>query len=151
MKPAQQRDRVGFLCATFGIGIRRACDTIKLNRSTHYRKSTAGPLNALLRERIKEIAAARVRYGYRRISVLLRREGFAVNDKRVHRIYALEGLSLRTKLPHRRRAATPRSQRFIPQTINDVWSIDFMHDRLADNRAYRLLTIVDIFPGSAWP
>lgn len=145
MKPAQQRERVGYLTQTYGIAIRRACDVIRLNRATYYCKSLAGPLNAILRERIKEIAAARVRYGYRRISVLLRREGFKINDKRVYRLYALEGVSLRAKLPHRRRAATPRSQRIVPEVINHVWSMDFMHDRLADNRAYRLLTIVDIY------
>jgi putative transposase len=87
VKPAQQRDRVGFLTRTFEIGVRRACEVIRLNRATYYCKSKAGPLNAALRERIKAIAAARVRYGYRRIGVLLRREGFAVNDKRVYRLY----------------------------------------------------------------
>ncbi len=70
MKPAQQRERVGFLYARFQVGARRACHPINLNRSTYYCKSKAGPLNALLREQIKEIAAARVRYGYRRIGVL---------------------------------------------------------------------------------
>lgn len=138
MKPTQQRDRVGFLTERFGVPVRRACALIKLNRSTYYRKSTAGPLNAILRERIKELAAHRVRYGYRRIAVVLKREGHKINDKRVYRLYALEGLSLRAKMPHRRRAATPRSQRLIPQSINEVWAMDFMHDRLADNRAYRL-------------
>lgn len=131
--------------STFGIGVRRACQVIKFNRATYYCKSKAGPLNSVLREKIKEIAAARVRYGYRRIGVLLRREGFKISDKRVYRLYALEGLSLRTKLPHRRRAAMPRSQRHVPETINEIWSMDFMHDRLADNRPYRLLTIVDIY------
>jgi putative transposase len=145
VRPAQQRDRVGFLTRTFGVGVRRACDVIRFNRATYYCKSKSGPLNGVLRQRIKAIAAARVRYGYRRISVLLRREGFAINDKRIYRLYALEGLSLRAKLPHRRRAATPRSQRFVPETINEVWSMDFMHDRLADNRPYRLLTVVDIY------
>jgi putative transposase len=145
VKPAQQRERVGYLTRTFGVAIRRACEVIKLNRATYYCKSKAGPLNTLLRERIKAIAVARVRYGYRRIGVLLRREGFAVNDKRVYRLYAAEGLSLRAKLPHRRRAAIPRSQRFVPEAVNEVWSMDFMHDRLADNRPYRLLTIVDIY------
>ena len=145
MKPAQQRERVGFLRNTFGVGVRRACEVIKFNRATYYCKPQSSRLNAALRERIKAIAAARVRYGYRRISVLLRREGFKVNDKRVYRLYALEGLSLRAKMPHRKRAAIPRSQRFVPTGINEVWSMDFMHDRLADNRAYRLLTIVDIY------
>ena len=145
MKPAQQRGRVGYLVSTFGVGVRRACTLLNFNRATYYCKSKAGPLNALLRERIKEIAAARVRYGYRRISVLLRREGFAINDKRVYRLYALEGLTLRTKMPHRRRAATPRSQRFVPQAVDELWSMDFMHDRLADNRPYRILSMVDVY------
>ena len=145
MKPATQRERVGFLMRTFGVGVRRACALVRFNRATYYCKSKAGPLNGVLRERIKDIATARVRYGYRRIGVLLRREGFKINDKRVYRLYALEGLSLRAKLPHRQRAATPRSQRFIPTAVNQVWSMDFMHDRLADNRPYRLLTMVDIY------
>ena len=145
MKPAHQRERVGFLIATFGIGIRRACDVIRFNRATYYCKSKAGPLNGMLRAKIKEIAASRVRYGYRRIGVLLRREGFRINDKRVYRLYALEGLSLRSKLPHRRRAALTRSQRHVAENVNEVWSMDFMHDRLADSRPYRLLTIVDIY------
>ena len=145
MRPAQQRERVGFLRATFGIAICRACDLISLNRSTYYVKSTAHPFNAMLRERIKEIASARVRYGYRRIGVLLRRDGLHVNDKRVFRLYRLEGLSLRAKMPHRRRAAVARSARVVAEKRNQIWSMDFMHDRLADGRAYRLLTIVDIF------
>lgn len=145
MKPTQQRVRVGFLVSTFGMGIRRACSLLKFNRATYYCKSKARPLNGILRERIKEIAASRVRYGYRRISVLLRREGFPVNDKRVYRLYALEGLSLRAKMPHRKRAAVPRSHRVIPQTIDEVWCMDFMHDRLADRRPYRLLSMVDIY------
>jgi len=145
VKPAQQRGRVGFLVSTFGVSVRRACEVITFNRASYYVKSKAAPLNAALRERIKAIAAARVRYGYRRIGVLLRREGFAVNDKRIYRLYRLEGLSLRAKMPYRRRAATPRAQRFVAQAVNEIWSMDFMHDRLADNRPYRLLTIVDVF------
>ena len=94
---------------------------------------------------MKEIAATRVRYGYRRIGVLLRREGHAINDKRVYRLYALQGLSRRSKAPRRRRAANPRSFRWVPTAPNEIWSMDFMHDRLADQRSYRLLNIVDIF------
>lgn len=145
MKPAQQRERVGFLTATFGVAISRACDLVRFNRSTYYVKSKARPFNAMLRGRIKDIASARVRYGYRRIGVLLRREGLKVNDKRVFRLYRLEGLSLRAKLPHRRRATVARSARVVAEKRNQIWSMDFMHDRLADGRAYRLLTIVDIY------
>ena len=132
------------MIATFGVGVRRACNVIRFNRATYYVKSKAGPLNAMLRGRIKAIAGARVRSRYRRIDVLLRREGFRVSDKRVYRLYAL-GLSLRAKLPRRRRAAVARSQCYTPENVNEVWSLDFMHDRLADTRPYRLLTIVDIY------
>jgi len=118
---------------------------IRFNRATYYCKSEAGPLNGMLRAKINETAASRVRYGYRRIGVLLRRYGFKINDKRVYRLYGLEGLSLRAKLPHRRRAALARSQRHVAENVNEVWSMGFMHDRLADSRPYRLLTIVDIY------
>lgn len=86
-----------------------------------------------------------MRYGYPRIHVLLRREGFAVNRKRVYRLYALQGLNLRAKMPHRRRAAVARQLRHIPTRPNEVWAMDFMHDRLADHSKIRLLTIVDLF------
>ena len=97
--------------------------------------------------RIKELSAARVRYGQRRIHVLLRREGWAVNHKRVARLYRREGLSLRAKAPKRRRSCTARSVRLAPTQPNHVWSMDFMHDRLMDDsrRPFRLLTVVDIF------
>ena len=106
------------------------------------------PFNEILRLRIKELAAARVRYGHRRITVLLRREGWNVNHKRVLRLYRLEGLSLRAKAPkRRRRSCMQRRVRIAATAPNHVWSMDFMHDRLVDERRrpFRLLTIVDIF------
>jgi putative transposase len=101
----------------------------------------------VLRERIKEIAAVRVRYGYRRIHVFLEREGWHVNPKRVARLYRLEGLSLRAKAPKRRRRSAAQRVRLAPAGPNQVWSMDFMHDRLMGDqrRPFRLLTIVDIF------
>ena len=100
-----------------------------------------------MRARIKELAAARVRYGYRRIWVLLQREGWQVNPKRVARLYRLEGLSLRAKAPKRRRSCAVRRIRLAATAPNQVWSMDFMHDRLMGEkrRPFRLLTIVDIF------
>ena len=145
MKPAQHRDRVGFLKERFGIGACRACILLKLNRATYYYKAKASALNAVLVERIKAIAATRVRYGYPRIHVLLRREGFVVNRKRIYRLYAAQGLNLRAKMPHRRRAAVARNLRHVPSRPNKVWAMDFMHDRLADHSKVRLLTIVDLF------
>ncbi len=118
---------------------------IQFSRASQYYRAKSSPFNAALLERIKSIAAVRVRYGYRRIHVFLRREGFAVNAKRVYRLYALEGLHLRARLPYRRRAAVVRRQRSVPTKANQIWAMDFMHDRLADHRKFRLLTIVDLF------
>ena len=80
----------------FRVGERRACLVIKFNRVTHRRQSTRDE-QAFLRMKIKEIAAVRIRYGYRRIHVLLKREGWQINAKRVYRLYKLEGLNLRSK------------------------------------------------------
>jgi putative transposase len=104
-------------------------------------------VNEVLRGRIKELAQARVRYGYRRIHVLLRREGWKVNPKRIARLYRQEGLSLRAKGPKRRRRSAVQRVRIAATQANHVWSMDFMHDRLMgeDRKAFRLLTIVDIF------
>jgi len=100
---------------------------------------------APLRHRIKEIAATRVRYGYRRIHVLLRREGWLINHKRVCRIYREEGLSMRHRPPKRRRAAMMRRARTIATRANETWSMDFLADELPDGRRIRLLAIVDNF------
>jgi len=109
----------------------------------HYRSVKRD--DAVLRTRIKEIAHTRIRYGYRRITVLLRREGWLVNVKRVHRIYREESLALRARAPKRRRAAIVREARVIPTAPNQSWSMDFMHDVLADGTKIRLLIIVDNF------
>jgi putative transposase len=110
-------------------------------------KAKLAPFNEALRQRIKEIASARVRYGFRRVHVLLQRDGWVVNVKRVRRLYRQEGLSLRARAPKRKRAAQMRQPQYVPLAANEVWCMDFMHDRLggADRRAIRLLTCVDVF------
>jgi putative transposase len=95
--------------------------------------------------RLKELAAVRVRYGYRRLHILLRREGWQVNAKRVYRLYCEENLSLRTKTPRRRVSCRKRVDRPETTRINDCWTMDFMADELFDGRRIRLLTIVDHF------
>ena len=87
----------------------------------------------------------RVRYGFKRIHVLLRREGSIVNLKRVRRIYREEGLAMRLRPPKRRRSAAGREERVLPTRVNEAWSMDFMHDVLTDGRKFRLLTVVDNF------
>jgi putative transposase len=115
-----------------------------VDTSTYHYKSKRRE-QAGLKQRIREIAETRVRFGYRRIHVLLRREGWAVNVKRVHRLYNELGLQLRKKPPKRRVKAKLREDRHIPQGVNEVWAMDFVHDQLATGKKLRVLTVVDAF------
>src|SRR5436309_10943696 len=99
--PSRRRPVVGYLCGGYGVSERRACKVARLARSTRRYGSQKDPQTAL-RFRIREIAQARVRYGYRKIRVLLNREGWKVGKKRVYRLYREEGLTLRQR-PRRRR------------------------------------------------
>ena len=98
----------------------------------------------VLRHRLREMAGTHVRYGYRRLTVLLRREGWHVNAKRIYRLYREEGLIVRTK--QRRKMARRRP---VPTGVavrpNHCWSMDFVSDKLADGRSFRILTVVDQF------
>lgn len=100
---------------------------------------------AFLRKRIRDLASTRVRYGYRRIYILLRREGIEINHKRVYRLYREEGLQMRHKPPRRRVSAKLRDDRSSATAPNECWSMDFVHDELFNGRRLRLLTIVDNF------
>lgn len=99
----------------------------------------------MIRMRMREIAMTRVRYGCRRISILLRREGWRDNHKRIHRLYCLEGLNLRTKRNKRSRAGAHRMERTDLTSINQSWSMDFVSDQLFDGKRFRALTVVDNF------
>ena len=98
-----------------------------------------------LRRRLRELAAVRISYGYRRLHVLLRREGWPINAKRVYRLYVEEGLGLRRKKPKRRRAAVARVVRKKASRPNQRWAMDFMHDEFMDGRRMRVLTVIDVF------
>jgi putative transposase len=142
MKPARQREMVDHARVVWQVSVRRACRALPVERSSyHYRSRRAG--QAPLSKRIKEIAETRVRYGYRRIHVLLRREGWMVNVKRVCRLYREQGLQLRNKTPKRRVKAKLRSDRTTALAANDIWAMDFVHDQLFDGTKIRALTIVD--------
>jgi putative transposase len=142
MKPARARQLVEYLRTSYRISIRRACGALRFDRSTyHYRHRR--PEQASLRKRIRELSEARVRYGYRRIHVLLRREGWSVNHKRTRRLYREEGLQLRRKTPKRKVSAKRREDRVVATAANDCWSMDFLSDQLFDGRKIRVLTIVD--------
>jgi putative transposase len=116
-----------------------------LHRSVWYYKSQKKRDDHALRARMREIAAARVRYGSRRIHTLLRREGWIDNHKRVHRLYKLEGLNLRSKRPRRHKTGAHREDQITASSMHQLWCMDFVADQLFDGRRFRALTIVDIY------
>ena len=127
---------------TFQISCVRACRLAQFSRAAWYRPSRARDQSAL-RSRIRELAHARPRFGYQRIWVLLRREGWAVNRKRVRRLYRLDGLQVRMRVRRRKHMALHRGPAPVPAGPIERWSMDFVHDALADGRPFRILTVVD--------
>lgn len=128
----------------WGVSIRRACRILELDTSTfHYRSRR--PDQAGLKARIREICETRVRYGYRRVQVLLQREGWQVNHKRTYKLYRELGLQLRNKVPKRRVRAKLRDDRRPADRPNDVWAMDFLHDQLATGHKIRVLAVVDTY------
>jgi putative transposase len=114
-----------------------------INRATMNHRSRRDPQTAL-KLRLRELAATRVRFGYRRLTVMLRREGWAVNAKRIYRLYTADGLAVRTKVRKKiaRRTRVPSHSATRP---NEKWSMDFVAARLLDGRWFRVLTVVDQF------
>ncbi|ACG72778.1 Integrase catalytic region [Anaeromyxobacter sp. K] len=127
----------------FRISKLRACKLVRLGRSTYYWRSTAKDQTPL-RTRLRELAEARPRFGYPRLHVMLRREGWKVNIKRVYRLYKLEGLNVRYK-KRKKRASHLRVVPPAPTAANERWSMDFMRDTLDDGRPFRIFTLVDVF------
>jgi len=144
LKPSRRRPVVEHLCGSYGVSERRACRVGRMNRGTYRYRSHQDPRTEL-RMRIREIAQARVRYGYRKILALLNREGWKVGRYLVYRLYKEEGLTLRQRLRRRRRVAVHWRERRKPTGPNQVWSLDFVADQLADGRRFRALTVVDVF------
>ena len=124
--------------------MRKACAVIQLSRVVYLYRSVARDSTTLVM-RLKEITRARVHYGYRRVHVMLRREGFKDNHKRVYRLYRQEGMSLRHKRPRRSKASQQRQPVIAAQRVNQVWSMDFVADNLFDGRKLRMLTVVDCY------
>ena len=144
MRPVRKRKLVDAVCGEWDVSIRRACRVLEVDTSTYHYKSRR-PGQAGLEQRIKEICQTRVRYGYRRVHVLLRREGWCINQKKTRRIYRELGLQLRNKTPKRRVKAKLREDRRIATRPNETWAMDFVHDQLATGRKLRVLTVVDTF------
>jgi putative transposase len=128
---------------TYQVSERRVSRLLPMARASLRYQGHRDPQEAL-RIRLYELAAARVRFGYRRLTVLLRRDGWRVNAKRIYRLYTEEGLTVRTK---RRTKAAGRARVPQPEATapNQRWSMDFMSERVADGRSFRILTVVDQF------
>jgi putative transposase len=134
---------VRFLQERFGVSQRRACGLIGTHRSTiRYRPRIRD--DEALRRKLIELAKERSRFGYRRLHVLLRREGLVVNHKRVLRLYQLAGLALRRQ-KRKRMPSVARGVPGLPTRANECWAVDFVSDTLAWGRRIRCLTVVDCF------
>lgn len=117
--------------ADWKVSARRACGVLRFDPKS-YRYRSRRPGQAPLEKRIKEICQTRVRYGYRRVHVMLRREGWVINEKKTRRVYNEMGMQLRCKTPKRRVKAALRADRTPPSRSNEVWAMDFVHDQTAD-------------------
>lgn len=141
--PAARREAVSFPRKSYSVSERRACRSIGSDRSScRYRGRRREPSELV--DRILALAAAKPRYGYRRLALLLRREGHLANFKRVHRLYRQLGLWVQRR-ERKRAAAEPRRPSFFPTRVNQRWSIEFISGSGSDGRAIRLLTFVDDF------
>ena len=139
--PAAHREAAVYLQSTYEMSQRRACRVISTDR-TSVRYQAIRPDDGTLRERLKALAQERRRFGYRRLHVLLRREGHAVNKKRVQRIYREERLTVRRR-GGRKRAMGTRRPMETPLSANQRWSLDFVSDQMTDGRRLRILTVID--------
>ena len=139
--PAVRREAVAILVNEHEMSERRACSVIGADRaSARYRSRR--PDDADLRERLRELAGERRRFGYRRLHVLLRREGVIVNRKKVQRLYREEGLTVR-KRRGRKRATGSRAPILSEARPNARWSVDFVHDQFAHGRRFRIFNVID--------
>ena len=145
MSPARRRREVEHICKALSLSERRVCRAIGQPRSTQRYKLTLADDEQRLTDRIIELAGKYGRYGYRRITALLRNEGWHVNHKRVERIWRQEGLRVPSRQPKRGRLWLNDGSciRLRPEYKDHVWSYDFVHDRTHDGRALRILTVID--------
>lgn len=142
MRPAQRRDIVAYLQSAYCLSQRKACRLAKLSRkAAAYRPVTRQ--DGALRKRLKELGERYPRYGYLMLHALLKSEGLVINRKRTYRVYSELGMQVRTK--RRKKLVRPRVPMALPTRINERWSLDFVHDQLADGRRIRILNIIDDF------
>jgi putative transposase len=141
--PDAKRAAVAHLCETHEVSQRRACAVLAVDRSSIRYAGRRGD-DAELRTKIREIAAERRRFGYRRVHVLLERQGVKLNHKKLRRLYAEEKLQVKRR-GGRKRALGTRRPLILPDGPNRRWSLDFVSDAFTDGRRFRVLAIVDDF------
>lgn len=141
VSPSQRRILVHDTTLNYGLSERRACNIFGYNRSSH-RYSSVRKDDGVLRKRLKDLAMERRRFGYRRLGVLLSREGITCNHKKLFRIYREEGLCVMQR-KGRKKATGSRGSLPVTDSVNQIWSIDFVSDALYDGRRFRVLSIVD--------
>ena len=141
--PVARREAAVHLCQSYEVSQRRACKAIGADRSSaRYRRRR--PDDGAIRIRLRALAESRRRFGYRRLHILLRREGTHMNHKKLRRLYREERLQVRRR-GGRKRALGTRAPMAIPQGPNQRWSLDFVSDTLTDSRRFRILAVVDDF------
>ena len=142
------KDVVVYVTACHGYSARRACALTCQARPAQRKPSVRDPRTAM-RLRMHEIAQARIRYGYRRVHIMLKREGWSGGRNLACRLYREEGLVLRRRRPRRRKTAVNREARYHASRVNDAWSLDFVHDQLSNGQSFRALTIIGIYSREA--
>ena len=141
---APRRAIVDYLKQRFDTSERHACRIVGMARSVYDYRSRRNPHTAL-RIRMREIARTRMRYGYPKIHVLLKREGYALGKHLLRRLYREEGLALRYRPRRRLRAQGTRPERRPAARPNAAWSLDFVADQLSNGQCFRLLTVLDVY------
>ena len=141
--PGAKREAVAHLCTVHEVSQRRACKVIGAER-TSVRYRSIRPDEPAVRVRLRELAGLRKRFGYRRLHILLAREGIRMNHKKLRRLYAEERLQVRRRTG-RKRALGTRVPMALPQGPNQRWSLDFVADAFTDGRRFRIFTVVDDF------
>ena len=139
--PAGKREAVAYLRAEHGLSERRACHIVGADRTMIRYRSQRAP-DTMLRGRLRDLANERRRFGYRRLFVLLRREGEPSGINRIYRLYREEGLTVR-KRKARRKAVGTRAPVLVEARPNARWSLDFVHDQFANGQRFRVLNVVD--------
>jgi len=141
--PAARREAVAHVCSAYAVSERRGCRVLMVDRtSMRYRSRRSS--DEAVRQRLRELAGERRRFGYRRLHWLIKREGITMNHKKLRRLYREERLQVRRR-GGRKRALGTRAPMAIPQAPNQRWSLDFLSDAFSDGRRFRILAMVDDF------